>query len=588
LLRLLLIILAAAGALHLAVSSGDEDTMSLVAKKTVSRAVVARLAEQRIENQQTSPPVAAVVVDVLPPQEKAAQAPSRQEASTGQEEVTEQPDLPCAPASVNQPFCIYTVRPGDSLSGIAAALGVRATGGVSATETLALSNGLVGPEGLTIQPNQQLRIPLRSGVIHTVRASDVLSRVAQEYGASMTQIIQDNHLSDPDTLLAGQAILIPSPTSLPVASRCQDLAGDSPFCVYVVQPGDTLSEIAARFGLKGNAQVSAVEMLAQSNKPGVKVSDSIIPGQSLRIPRQSGIVHTVLTSETLSEIAASYGVTTATLASANSISDGSRILIGQDLLIPDPQRLPLGQPAAATSTETPGHPSATESPTATSSPTRTPAVEAQEAVETPEPTATPRSRRTPEPTTTRETEPEPTATAERSPEPTPRPRRTATPTPEPEEPKEQAAETPEAPQPTPTPERKPEATAAPQQVSVSRYIWPTRGPISSYFGPAHPLGIDIDLFSNPNADIVAARSGKVIYAGGNTCCSYGLYVIVDHGHGVETLYAHLSRLSVSQGQAVNQGDLLGYGGRTGYATGNHLHFEVRVNGTPVNPLNYLP
>jgi murein DD-endopeptidase MepM/ murein hydrolase activator NlpD len=587
LLRLLLIILAAAGALHLAVSSGDEDTMSLVAQKTISRAVVARLAEQRIGNEKTSPPVAPVVVDVLPSQEKAAEGPSRQDASTAPEGA-EHPDLSCAPANGNQPFCVYTVRPGDSLSGIAAALGVRATGGVSATETLALSNGLVGPGSLTIQPNQQLRIPLGNGVIHTVRAADVLSRVAQEYGVSMTEIMQENHLSNPDTLFTGQAILIPSPTSLPVASRCQDLAGNSPFCVYVVQPGDTLSEIAARFGVKGNAQVSAVEMLAQSNKPGVRVSDSIVPGQSLRIPRQSGIVHTVLTSETLSEIAASYGVTTATLATSNGISDDSRILIGEDLLIPDPQRLPLGQPVAATSTETPepGHPSDTESPTPTPSPTRTPAVDAHEAVETQEPTATPGSRRTPEPTTTRETEPEPTA--ERSPEPTPRPRRTATPTPEPEEPKEQAIETPEAPQPTPTPERKPEATAAPQQVASSRYIWPTRGPISSYFGPSHPLGIDIDLFSNPNADIVAARSGKVIYAGGNTCCSYGLYVIVDHGDGVETLYAHLSRLLVSQGQTVNQGDLLGYGGRTGYATGNHLHFEVRVNGTPVNPLNYLP
>jgi murein DD-endopeptidase MepM/ murein hydrolase activator NlpD len=118
--------------------------------------------------------------------------------------------------------------------------------------------------------------------------------------------------------------------------------------------------------------------------------------------------------------------------------------------------------------------------------------------------------------------------------------------------------------------------------------WPVRGPISSYFGPAHPLGIDIDLFSNPNAPIGAVRSGEVTFAGGNSCCSYGLYVIVDHGDGLETLYAHLSRIVVSRGQTVNQEDVLGYGGRTGYATGNHLHFEVRVNGTRVNPLSYLP
>ena len=399
---------------------------------------------------------------------------------------------------------------------------------------------------------------------------------------------------------------------------CKDLPNQQSFCVYSVQPGDTLSEIAGRFGLKSNDKVQAAEMLAHSNKPELIASDSIVPGQNLRIPKASGVVHNVLTSETLSEIAAAYGVPMSSLIKANGISDGSTLLIGQELLIPDPKDLPTGRPAVVPSTPTPQvkqlsvkeEPTATPSParTAESQPTQNPNQTLREAAEptatrTPEPTAT----RTPEPTATRTPvatatltpeataaavqTAEPTATPEQTAEPTPRPRRTPAPTatPEPEdEPEEPTVESVQTPEPEVTPEPTPESRPAPVLVSQSRYIWPTQGPISSYFGPSHPLGIDIDLYANPNAPIVAARSGKVIFAGGNACCSYGLYVIVDHGDGVETLYAHFSRMVVSQGQTVNQGDLLGYGGRTGYATGEHLHFEIRVSGTPVNPLNYLP
>ena len=115
-----------------------------------------------------------------------------------------------------------------------------------------------------------------------------------------------------------------------------------------------------------------------------------------------------------------------------------------------------------------------------------------------------------------------------------------------------------------------------------------QGEISSYFGPSHPLGIDIDLYHDPNADIKAARAGTVTYAGGDACCSYGLYVIIDHGNGLTTLYAHLSDIDVEVGDKVAQGEKIGEGGRTGYATGNHLHFEMRLDGNVMDPLLYLP
>lgn len=112
--------------------------------------------------------------------------------------------------------------------------------------------------------------------------------------------------------------------------------------------------------------------------------------------------------------------------------------------------------------------------------------------------------------------------------------------------------------------------------------------ISSYFSGSHPLGIDVDLYSQPNGPIAAVSAGTVTFAGGNSCCSYGLYVTIDHGNGLSTLYAHMSKLNVTTGQKVTKGQVIGNGGRTGYATGNHLHFEVRKDGKIVNPLSYLP
>jgi murein DD-endopeptidase MepM/ murein hydrolase activator NlpD len=119
-------------------------------------------------------------------------------------------------------------------------------------------------------------------------------------------------------------------------------------------------------------------------------------------------------------------------------------------------------------------------------------------------------------------------------------------------------------------------------------IWPVVGPISSYYGPSHPLGIDIDGFNLAGAAIGAATSGTVVFAGGNACCSYGLYVVVVSPDGIETLYGHLSSISVSEGETVAQGEQVGIIGSTGYSTGRHLHFEVIDNGTRVNPLDYLP
>jgi len=283
-----------------------------------------------------------------------------------------------------------------------------------------------------------------------------------------------------------------SPTqTLPPCDTTQSIL----YCVYTIQPGDTLSTIAEQFGLK-NGDVTAADLLVNSNKPDIASADDLLQiGQKIRVPTQNGVVHIVRSGETLSSIAETYDVATSDIAAVpqNGVVDLNALKIGQELLVPNPKRFAKPAPAPA--------PSASSGSSSSS--------------------------------------------------------------------------------------------GGPQIVrggkaSQSGFIWPVTGPISSYFGPAHPLGIDIDLYSNPNAPIAAAAAGKVVFAGGNPCCSYGYYVVIDHGNGFETLYAHFSSIAVSVGQQVAQGQLLGYGGRTGYATGNHLHFEVHLNGQVVNPLEYLP
>ena len=123
--------------------------------------------------------------------------------------------------------------------------------------------------------------------------------------------------------------------------------------------------------------------------------------------------------------------------------------------------------------------------------------------------------------------------------------------------------------------------------SAAGLIWPVSGPITSPFGPRwggfHP-GIDIGV--PEGTPIHAAAEGTVIYCGWES--GYGNLVVIDHHNGLATAYGHQSRVAVSCNQNVAQGDVIGYSGCTGFCTGPHLHFEVRVNGVPVDPLGYLP
>jgi len=127
---------------------------------------------------------------------------------------------------------------------------------------------------------------------------------------------------------------------------------------------------------------------------------------------------------------------------------------------------------------------------------------------------------------------------------------------------------------------------------TGRYYRPVPGAVTSGFGPrVHPIyGVvkmhtGVDMHAPMGQPISAFASGRVIFAGVKG--GYGNAVMIDHGGGMVTLYAHQSKIAVRVGQRVKGGQVIGYVGSTGLSTGPHLHFEIRINGQPVDPVPYL-
>lgn len=125
-----------------------------------------------------------------------------------------------------------------------------------------------------------------------------------------------------------------------------------------------------------------------------------------------------------------------------------------------------------------------------------------------------------------------------------------------------------------------------------RLMWPVQGTINSSFGTrTHPVfktkvtHTGIDIGAPKGTPVGAAEAGEVLYTGWMR--GYGQVVIIDHGSNLTTVYAHLSKIETQENARVKRGGVIGRVGSTGITTGNHLHFEVRVNGNAINPMNYL-
>jgi murein DD-endopeptidase MepM/ murein hydrolase activator NlpD len=123
-------------------------------------------------------------------------------------------------------------------------------------------------------------------------------------------------------------------------------------------------------------------------------------------------------------------------------------------------------------------------------------------------------------------------------------------------------------------------------------VWPVEGPITGSFGeridPFNGEGAfhsGVDIGSTYGQPVIAPADGVVLFA--DFMGGYGRAIILDHGHGITTRYGHLANFAVAVGQHVHRGDTIGYVGLSGRSTGPHLHYEVRINDTPVNPYKYL-
>jgi len=243
---------------------------------------------------------------------------------------------------------------------------------------------------------------------------------------------------------------------------------------YVVQPGDTVSTIAEKFGV-------SVDTIRWEND--LKSVKDIKPGQILRILPVSGIRHKVKPGDTIYSIAKKYQVDPQVIVDwpYNSFANDEvfALAVGQDLIIPD-------------------------------------GVKPKEVPSIPRPTY--------------------------------------------------YAQVPGA------------------GAGTGQFVWPTSGRISQSFAWYHKA---IDIANKDAPDILAADGGTVVIAGWVAPTAYGNHVVIDHGNGFATLYAHLSQLYVGSGQKVAKGQAIGKMGSTGRSTGIHLHFEVRQNGVAQNPLNFL-
>ncbi len=286
-----------------------------------------------------------------------------------------------------------------------------------------------------------------------------------------------------------------------VTSLADIIDPTKPFAEHVTGPGETLNQIAARYGVDIGTILD--------NNPTVTDSNLLTLGLVLIVPRADGILHKVALGETLASIVGEYDnitVETAMAFRSNAIADPDNLESGSFVLLPGATKKPPPPPP---------------------------------------------------------------------PEPTPAPAPPAAP-------------------PSAGSGSSGGGSYSPPPSSGGRFS----NPLAAYLRISDPFGtnrgpgrihegIDLDLYGYWSSPVFSACDGVVSRTEWLTY-SYGYYVVVDCGDGWTTLYAHFSRIDVAVGQQVSQGTVVGLSGVTGFTTGEHLHFEIRYFGAPVNPHNYIP
>jgi len=263
---------------------------------------------------------------------------------------------------------------------------------------------------------------------------------------------------------------------------------------YTVRENDTISTIAANFG------VNVGTILWNNN---LQEKQYIRPGDVLKIPPVSGILATIKKGDTVNKLAKYYSADVDEIYSSNNITPDETLVLGTELLIPN------GKPPQIVQTRT-------QIASITKSGANAPAASAGAIASS--------------------------ANVKRPPD------------------------------------------ADTKTAAKTKLLWPTPGRvITQYFGWKH-IGLDID--GDYTSALYAAEDGIVEVSGWSNA-GYGLMVLIDHGGGTKTRYGHASKLFVKAGDRVKRGQVIAMMGTTGRSTGTHLHFEVIINGTRVNPLGYI-
>lgn len=324
---------------------------------------------------------------------------------------------------------------------------------------------------------------LRGGASHQTLPS--LSFVSRSGASAAVRVLSG---ISPSSALSAGVSAATAASGINGASLAEVLDPSKPYVLHVARPGESVSSIAAAYG------VSVGTIL--DNNPTIHSPDLIEVGQEILVPLRDGILHKVGFGETVASIVAQYdNVTVDAVVSfrANNISDPSSLEPGRYVLLPGATRKPPPPPAPPPTRPSPGG----------------------------------------------------------------------------------------------------GGSIVPPPSGGGRFAPPLaawRG-VSDPFGTPRGAGrihegIDLDLWGMPNSPIFASCSGTVVRTEWWTY-SYGYHIVIDCGDGWSTLYAHLSRIDVSVGQYVGQGTVIGLSGLTGYTTGEHLHFEIRYNGAPVDPAQYI-
>lgn len=439
----------------------------------------------------------------------------------------------------------HQVRSGETLYSIAIRYGVT-------VDEIMQANGLAN--GNYIFVGQNLVIPSRNASgqqVHTVQPGESLNAIARRYGVGLDQLIAANGLADPNNIRAGQQIVIPGAQSAPSqpqqpAAQAAPVLSAERTVTYTMRRGDSLYRVSLIFGVTVD-DLLAANRLANPNAvyPGLVIRiptgpEAVGPDQTSRTPTSSR-THTVAAGDTLTRIALQYGVTVDGLAAANGLSRAENIYVGQVLNLPDSGQTARPAPAAAAVSHRVVRGQSlheialrygvtVHALSAANGITDPSHIYEGQVLSIPSVSANSAS----------------VAYASVGPGLC--------------------------------------DSADPVGTGTGYFIRPTRGYVITQEYHTWHSGIDLALAIGEN--VFAADSGTVIYSGWNTV-GYGNLVILDHGNGWRTYYAHLSEVFVACGDWISRAAVIGAVGSTGNSTGPHLHFEMLRYGIAVNPSGYI-